>query len=82
MGRVATTVPATQVKKVELKSSARADVVSGPTVKLHYTGVAAIRVTGQHTKMMYVFSGAAPDRGVDRRDVAGLMQIGLFRRAI
>jgi hypothetical protein len=82
MGRVATAVPATQVKKVQPKSPAQADVVSSPTVKLHYTGVAAIRVKGQHSGRMYVFTGAEPDRSVDRRDAVSLMQIGLFRRAV
>jgi hypothetical protein len=82
MGRVATAVPATQVKQAQPKNSVQADVVSGPTVKLHYTGVAAIRVKGQHSGRMYVFNGAEPDRSVDRRDAVSLMQIGLFRRAI
>ncbi len=79
---MATAVAATQVRKVPPKSLAEADVVSGPTVKLHYTGVAAIRVKGQHSGRMYVFTGAEPDRSVDRRDAVSLMQIGLFRRAI
>ncbi|MGC1421500.1 MAG: hypothetical protein WA815_04075 [Terracidiphilus sp.] len=79
---VATAVPAAQVKRVQPKSPALRDVASGPTVKLHYTGVTAIRLKGQRTGRMYVFTGAEPDRTVDRRDAVSLMQIGLFRRAI
>lgn len=79
---MATAVPAAQVKRVQPQSLAPPDVASGATVKLHYTGVAAIRVKGQHTGRMYVFTGAEPDRSVDRRDAVSLMQIGLFRRAI
>jgi hypothetical protein len=51
-------------------------------VKLHYTGVAAVRVRGPQTGRHYEFSGAAPDGKVDRRDAEGLMRIGLFRRAV
>ena len=49
--------------------------------KLHYTGLAAIRVKGPGTGKTYVFAGAAPDVAVDRRDVEGLMRVGLFRRS-
>ena len=80
-----TAVPAAKaapVRRPTPKSTTAAAVSSGPTAKLHYTGVAAIRVTGSQTGKMYLFSGATPDGAVDRRDVEGLMRIGLFRRAV
>jgi hypothetical protein len=63
-------------------SAAAAPAPSGPTVKLHYTGVAPVRVRGPQTGRTYEFSGAAPDGKVDRRDAEGLIRIGLFRRAV
>jgi len=62
--------------------SAPAAAISGPTAKLRYTGVAAIRVKGPQSGRLYVFSGAEPEASVDRRDAEGLMRIGLFRRAV
>ncbi len=56
--------------------------VSGPTVKLHYTGVAPVRVKGPKTGRTYEFSRAHPDGVVDRRDAEGLMRIALFRRGV
>lgn len=53
---------------------------SGPTVKLHYTGVAPVRVKGPKTGRIYEFSAAHPVGTVDRRDAQGLMRISLFRR--
>jgi hypothetical protein len=50
-------------------------------VKLHYTGMASVRVRGPYSGRTYEFSGAHPDGAVDRRDVEGLMRIGIFRRA-
>ena len=54
--------------------------LSGPTVKLHYTGVAPVRVKGPKTGRFYEFSAAHPVGVVDRRDAEGLMRIALFRR--
>jgi hypothetical protein len=66
-----------------VKTSASAPPpASGPTAKLHYTGVAAVRVRGPQTGRTYEFSGASPDARVDRRDADGLIRIGLFRRAV
>jgi hypothetical protein len=50
------------------------------SVKLRYTGVAAVRVRGSQTGRTYTFSRSEPEAAVDRRDVEGLMRIGLFRR--
>jgi hypothetical protein len=83
--KTATAVPAAKaalVKPVAPKSIAAAAAPSGPTMKLHYTGVAPVRVRGPQTGRTYVFSGAAPIGAVDRRDAEGLMRIGLFRRAV
>jgi hypothetical protein len=63
-------------------AAAAAPAASGPTVKLHYTGIALVRVTGPATGRSYQFSKAHPDGAVDRRDADGLMRIALFRRAV
>jgi hypothetical protein len=60
--------------------AAAASATFGPTVKLHYTGVAPVRVKGPKTGRIYEFSRAHPDGVVDRRDAEGLMRIALFRR--
>jgi hypothetical protein len=63
-------------------SSNAQSVVTGPRARLRYAGQAQIRVQGPVTRKSYVFSGAQPEAAVDRRDVEGLMRIGLFRRAV
>jgi hypothetical protein len=57
-----------------------AAVTSG--ARLQYTGVAPVQVKGPQTGRMYVFSRAAPVASVDRRDINGLLRIGLFRRVV
>jgi len=58
--------------------SARAPLAA--STKLRYTGVAPIRIRGPQTGRTYVFSRSEPEAAVDRRDVEGLIRIGLFRR--
>ena len=61
---------------------APAAVAAGPATKLHYTGVAPVRMPGPQTGRLYVFSGAQPDGTVDRRDAESLMRTRLFRRGV
>jgi hypothetical protein len=78
----AKTVTAVQAVRVAAPNTPASAAPSGPIVKLHYTGVAAVRVRGPQTGRTYEFSGAHPNGAVERRDVEGLMRIGLFRRAV
>ena len=50
--------------------------------RLQYTGVAPIQVKGPYTGRTYVFSRTAPVASVERRDLTGLLRIGLFRRVV
>jgi hypothetical protein len=54
----------------------------GRSSKLRYTGMSPVQVRGQQTGRTYSFSRTAPEAEVDRRDLEGLMRIGLFRRAV
>jgi hypothetical protein len=71
---------ASRARPAWVSHQAPARATPGASAKLHYTGVAGVRVRGPETGRMYVFSGAHPDAAVDRRDVDGLIRIGLFRR--
>jgi hypothetical protein len=51
------------------------------SVSLRYVRQSPIRVRGGVTGRQYEFSSARPAQAVDRRDVAGLVQTGLFRQA-
>jgi len=50
-------------------------------VSLRYVRQSPIRVRGGVTGRQYEFSSLRPAQAVDRRDVAGLVQTGLFRQA-
>ena len=73
-----------EARRVVAKSvgSPAPPVPLGPTVKLRYNGVAEIGVRGTRTGRTYLFSAAAPERAVDRRDAEALLRVGLFRAVV
>jgi hypothetical protein len=52
-----------------------------PSVDLHYSETAEIRVRGPVTGRLYVFSGFQPVQAVDTRDAAILTRNRSFRRS-
>ena len=48
---------------------------------IRYLGGVAITVRGPATGLAYGFSARQPTRGIDRRDLAGLLRSRLFARA-
>jgi hypothetical protein len=56
----------------------RKPVVAPGQVAIRFLGRGAVVVSGPVTGLRYGFSAAAPRRGVDARDAAGLLRTRLF----